>query len=72
MKVKEFDFKSLYIEMYLDINVNLQCFCLDDDQKKELKEHLEKYWHENCKDMMLTEAHEKVFQMRLRELVDGE
>lgn len=66
------DFKSLYIELFVDINVNVETFCLSLEQKEELKKHLEKYWHENCKNMMLTEAHEKVFQMRLRELVDGD
>lgn len=65
-------YSDLYIELFIDLNVNVQTFCLDDDQKKELKEHLEKYWHENCKKMMVDEAHEKVFQMRLRELVEGD
>jgi hypothetical protein len=63
-------YRDLYIELFVDINVNIQTFCLDDDQKEELKKHLEKYWHEHCKEMMLTEAHEKVFQMRIKELVD--
>jgi len=63
-------YSDLYIELYVDINVNVETFCLDDAQKEELKKHLEKYWRENCKDMMLEEANEKVFQMRLRELVE--
>lgn len=63
-------YSDFYIELYVDINVNVETFCLTDEQKEELKEHLEKYWRENCLDMMLAEANEKVFQMRLKELVD--
>jgi hypothetical protein len=63
-------FSDLYIELYVDINVNVQTFCLDDEQKEELKKHLEKYWHTQQKEALLQEANEKVFQMRLKELVD--
>ena len=65
-----FTFKDIYIELYIDLNVNIQTFCLDDDQKEELKRRLEKWWLENHREELLKEANEIVFQIRLKELVD--
>lgn len=72
MKYDDFDFKKLYIELFLDLNVNISCFCLSEEQKQELKDHIERYWREHCKDMMLADAHDYVFKMRLREMLEDE
>ena len=65
-------YSDLYIELYVDINVNVSTFSLTEEQKEELKKHLEKWWLNNQREGLLEEANEKVFQMRLKELVDGD
>lgn len=63
-------YSDIYIEIYADLNINLQTFCLTEEQKEELKIHLERFWRDHCRDALLEEANEKVFQMRIRELVE--
>lgn len=63
-------YSDLYIELYVDINVNVQTFSLTEEQKEKLKKHLEKWWLENQKEGLLEEANEKVFQMRLKEIIE--
>ncbi len=63
-------YSDLYIELYVDVNVNVEAFCLTEEQKEELKKHLEHWWLKHQREGLLTEANEKVFEMRLREIVE--
>lgn len=65
-------YSDFYIELYVDVNVNVQTFCLTDEQKEELKEHLERWWLQHQREDLLKEANEKVFQMRLKEIVEDD
>lgn len=64
-------YADFYIELYIDLNVNIQTFCLDDDQKEELKKEIEKWWRLNQKEDLVKEANEIVFRIRLKEIVDA-
>ena len=61
---------KLYIELYVDININIETFALDDDQKEELKKHVEKWWRANHKEELVQEAKDKAFEMRLKEIME--
>ena len=61
---------KFYIELYIDINVNIETFALTEEQKEELKKHIEGYWHLNQKEELVTAAKDKVFEMRLREIME--
>jgi len=63
-------YADFYIELFVDIAINIETFCLDEEQKAELKEHLERYWHRTHKEDMLREANDKVFEMRIREVLE--
>ena len=65
-------YSDFYIELYVDVNVNVQTFCLTDEQKEELKKHLERWWLQHQREDLLREANEKVFQMRLKEIVEDD
>jgi len=66
------DCKKLYIELYADLNINISCYCLSDEQKEELKNHLEKFWRKHCMEMLIEEGHNKVFLMKLDEILEDD
>jgi hypothetical protein len=63
---------KLYIELYIDINVNIETFALTEEQKEELKKHIERYWHLHQKEELVQVAKDKVFEMRLREIMEDD
>ena len=63
---------KLYVELYIDLNINIEAFALNEEQKEELKRHIEKWWRANQKEELVQEAEDKVFKMKLREIMEDE
>ena len=59
-----------YIELYIDINVNIETFSLTEVQKEELKKFIERYWLLNQREELVEAAKDKVFEMRIREIME--
>jgi len=59
-----------YIELYIDINVNIETFSLTEVQKEELKKFIERYWLLNQREELVEAAKDKVFEMRIREILE--
>jgi proteasome assembly chaperone (PAC2) family protein len=61
-----------YIELYADLNINIETFALTKEQKEELKKFIESYWHLNQKEELVQAAKDKVFEMRIREIMEDD
>lgn len=61
-----------YVELYIDINVNVETFSLDDEEKEELREHLERWWRDHQKEDLVAEGRNKVFLMKLRDILEDD
>lgn len=58
-----------YVELYVDINLNIETFYLDDEEKERLAKHLEKYWRKQHKDDLIREARNELFRMKIDEIL---